>query len=408
MIWHPYTQHKTAPNPLHVTHATGVTLHLKTGETLIDTISSWWSVIHGYNHPRLNNALKTQIDQLSHVMLGGLTHDPAEKLAQTLVQITPPGLNHVFFSDSGSVGVEVALKIALQFWKNQGLSTKSQFIALQFAYHGDTTGAMSVSDPIDSMHHLFADSLPQHHFIPSPTLSLDHSLTALETRLKSHHHQTAALIVEPLVQGAGGLKFYDPEFLVQARQLCTHYNVLLIADEIATGFGRTGTRFAVNQAQLTPDIMILGKGLTGGYLGHAATLTTTQIFDAFYSDDPQKAFMHGPTFMGNPLACAVANESIAIFQDENYIEKIHHIETQLQDSLTQLQHPTIKETRVKGAIGVIELHTPVDPKFQVFAQKQGIWNRPFGNVIYVMPAYIITTQELNQTTTMLKAWFQSS
>lgn len=407
MIWHPYTQMATATPPLRVKSAQNHTLTLEDGRTLIDTISSWWCMIHGYAHPELNAALKTQIDQLPHVMLGGLTHQSAETLAKTLVEITPEGLNHVFFSDSGSVGVEVALKMALQYWKNQGKSQKSTFVALRDGYHGDTTGAMSVSDPIESMHPIFHDILPRHQFIPSPARNLMRSLEALEIILKQQAHQIAALIIEPLLQGAGGLLMYDPSFLVQAQALCKAHDILLICDEIATGFGRTGSLFAVNQAAITPDIMILGKALTGGYLGHAATLATTTIFNAFYDKDPNKAFMHGPTFMGNPLACTVAQKSIEIFQRDHYLDKIQAIESLLKKHLLSLTHPLIKTTRVMGATGVIELHHPAPAHFQRDMSEKGIWNRPFGNVIYLMPPYIITPDALEYCLETIQDWFST-
>lgn len=407
-VWFPYTQLKTAEPNLSIETGQGEYLITQNGDQLIDGIASWWCAIHGYNHPRLNMAITEQLSKISHVMLGGLTHDPVEKLAKKLVEITPNGLSHVFFSDSGSVGVEAALKMAWQFWKNQNNSHKKSFISLQHSYHGDTLGAMSVSDPEESMHSVFSDLFPKHHFITSPSENTDQALTQLEKTLQDHHETIAGFILEPLVQGAGGLKFYTPEFLKEAQQICSNYNCLTIYDEVATGFGRTGTLFAANQADTTPDIMVLGKGLTGGMIGHAATLATNKVFDSFWSDDPQKAFMHGPTFMGNPLACAVALESISIFESENYLKKIKNIESILNNELMGFNHPSIKEIRVKGAIGVIEVYNPEKLKeIQNQAIKQGLWVRPFGNIIYLMPPYIISEENLSKAIYILKNCFTS-
>ncbi len=406
-LWFPYAQHKTMTPPKQVEKAEGIHLWINNdSEPYIDAISSWWSVIHGYNHPRLNQALFNQIPQFSHVMMGGLTHKPAEKLAETLVKITPEGLTHVFFTDSGSVGVEVALKMAIQFWKNKGDSSKKSFISLQYAYHGDTFGAMSVSDPVDSMHHLFSDCFPKHFSLPSPAINLEKSLSELKQLLHNHHHTIAALIIEPLLQGAGGLKCYAPAFIQEAYRLCKTYNVLLIADEIATGFGRTGSLFAVNQASICPDIMILGKALTGGYMGHAATLATTEIFNAFYDEDPSKALMHGPTFMGNALACSVAQASIDVFFDDQYLDNISKITLYLKSQLLEFKHPNIKEIHVLGAMAVIQVKDSAFLKgFNDFAFSQHVWMRTFGEVIYLMPAYIITDEQLLKMCTVMKQWF---
>ncbi len=406
-IWYPYTQHETMSDPLAVAHASGALLTLSDGRTLIDGIASWWCVIHGYNHPRLNNAIQAQLEQFSHSMLGGLTHAPAITLADKLVAISPPDLEHVFFSDSGSVGVEVALKMAIQYWRNKGLPKKYRVITLQYAYHGDTIGAMSVSDPIESMHPLFSPLLSPQIVIPSPCHNSDLSLQTLHAQLKENAAHIAALIVEPLVQGAGGFKFYDPKFLTQAKKLCQDYEVLLIADEIATGFGRTGTWFACDQAEISPDIMIVGKGLTGGYLGHAATLATDEIFQAFSDPDPSKAFMHGPTFMGNALAMAVSLESIALLEEDPTFEKVKKIESICKDELDSFSHPLVTNTRVKGAIGVIEVtDATILDGIQAYAVARGVWLRPFGNVVYVMPPYIISEHQLRYSLEVIKSWFR--
>jgi adenosylmethionine-8-amino-7-oxononanoate aminotransferase len=403
-LWYPYAQHKTMTLPYEVIHAQGVRLKLKDPHiTCVDAVSSWWSVIHGYNHPVLNEALSMQLRSFSHVMLGGLTHKPAQDLANTLVSITPNGLNHVFFSDSGSVGVEVALKMALQFWKNKGQAQKSTFISLQNAYHGDTFGAMSVCDPQDSMHHLFSDYVKKNKIITSPAFNIEKSLEELTTLLRTESHAIAGLIVEPLLQGAGGLYFYPPLFLSEAKKLCEQYQVLFICDEIATGFGRTGTLFACEQAAICPDIMILGKALTAGYIGHAATLATTPVFDAFYDDDPEKALMHGPTFMGNALACAVANASISLFFEEDYLQKIAKIEHILKEELLAFSHLSVKETRVLGGVGVIEVKDRQTlAGLSRFAVDHGVWIRPFGHVVYVMPPYIIEEADLRHICTVIK------
>lgn len=416
-LWYPYAQMKTLSPPLRVVHAQGTCLHLDDGRTLIDAIASWWCVIHGYNHPALNAALTGQAHRVSHVMLGGLVHDPAERLAGELVRIAPPGLAHVFFSDSGSVAMEVAMKMALQFWRNRDRPEKHRFLALRRAYHGDTCGVMSIGDPDDGMHRLFAGLLPKQLFVdpPAPLASTTPATLAadtarLEARLKAHAGELAAFVVEPILQGAGGIHFYDPAYLHVARTLCDHYGVLLVFDEIATGFGRTGTLFAAEQACVTPDIMAVGKGLTAGYLGHGATLCTEAVFDAFYSDDPADALMHGPTFMGNPLACAVALESIRLFFEEGCIGRIARIEAQLRDGLLPLREAGIRDVRVKGAAGCVEVADPVLlAGLQDFAADRGVWLRPFstpgGGYAYTMPPYCITEAELAQVIEVIRAWF---
>ncbi len=415
-LWHPYTQHKTIDTPLHVSHAKKSTIYLKDGRPLIDSISSWWCTIHGYSHPKLINALTSQAQKMAHIMLGGLTHDPAEKLAQKLVNITPRGLNHVFFSDSGSVGMEVAIKLAMQYHRNKGNHKKTKFIALKKSYHGDTCGVISIGDPQDGMHAQFAKAFPKQFFVSSPQsgfipnhAQLDIEINEISTLIQTHHENIAAFVVEPIMQGAGGFNLYSGEYLNRIYKICHAHNILVIFDEVATGFGRTGTLFATNHTQITPDIMVLGKALTGGMIGHAATLTTSEVFDAFYSDDELKAFMHGPTFMGNPLACSVALTSIELFEQENYLDKIQKIHDQLTQELNQIKSSKIKDIRTLGGLGVIEVHDPkVLNSIQQFAITKGIWLRPFGNVVYTTPPYIIQRHELSQITETLAQFFEEN
>jgi adenosylmethionine-8-amino-7-oxononanoate aminotransferase len=402
--------------PNQVVRAEGVRLHLADGRILLDAISSWWCVIHGYNHPDLNAALCAQLKDFAHVMLGGLTHAPAQQLADRLVTIAPPGLTHVFFADSGSVGMEVAMKMAVQYWKNQGVAGKHAFLSLRHAYHGDTTGVMSLGDPDEGMHRLFAGYLPKQHFVAPPEgmgegrgairRSVDEALSALADALRDHGPSLAAFVCEPLLQGAGGFHFYPPSYLAEARSLCDEHEVLLICDEVATGFGRTGTLFACEQAGITPDIMVLAKGLTAGYLGLSATLATHRVFAAFLGDGPDRAFMHGPTFMGNALACSVALESLRIFERDDYLAKIQRIEVILCEELLDVRAPCIREARVFGACGVVEV---LDPSawhgLQAFAAERGVWLRPFDNVVYVMPAYVIDEASLRQICHTIRAWF---
>jgi adenosylmethionine---8-amino-7-oxononanoate aminotransferase len=410
-LWYPYAQMKHLDIQYEVTHAQGVYLQMKDGRKLIDGISSWWCVIHGYNHPELNAAAFEQMQSFAHVMLGGLKHEKAQQLANKLVQITPEGLNHVFFADSGSVGMEVSMKMAVQYWMNHGLYGKNKFLALKRAYHGDTTGVMSISDPEESMHSQFGGALLKQHFVSPPQGytnedSVELAVVQLEQALQTFHHELAAFVVEPIMQGAGNFNLYAPLYLQKARELCSKYNVLLIFDEVATGFGRTGTLFAADQAGVTPDIMTLSKALTGGYTGMSATLATTDVFSSFYGDDASKAFMHGPTFMANATACAIALKSIEIFERENYLQKIKAIEAQLQEELLSLQAPGIKEVRVLGALGVVEVDSPAVWKgFQEHAAKQGVWLRPFDRVIYTMPPYIITPQQLSKICRAIRSWF---
>jgi adenosylmethionine-8-amino-7-oxononanoate aminotransferase len=395
-VWYPYTQMKHHEKNLVVTSAKGAEITLDTGETLIDAVSSWWCVIHGYNHPELNQAVTDQLHRMSHVMLGGLTHNPAEALAEKLVEITPKELRHVFYSDSGSVGCEVGLKMAIQYWRNLGELKKKHFIALKGGYHGDTLGVMSVGTDDETMHAAFTHVLAKQHIVTPGDLK------ELESVLKEHHEQIAGMIVEPLMQGAAGFKLHSAEYISQAKALCETYNVLFIADEVATGFCRTGTLFAMNQTSVSPDIMVLGKGLTAGYIGLAATLASEKIFQAFYSDDASDAFMHGPTFMGNPLACAVALKSIELIESEETLKKVRHIETYLKKSLSTITSSAVKEVRVFGAMACLEFYDGKLPKnAQQVAKDHGVWLRPFGNVAYTMPPYCIADNQLESVCQVL-------
>jgi adenosylmethionine-8-amino-7-oxononanoate aminotransferase len=415
-LWFPYAQMKGLEIQNQVVRAEGVRLHLRDGRTLVDAVSSWWCAIHGYNHSELNAALRAQADDFAHVMLGGLTHAPAQNLADRLVALAPQGLAHVFFADSGSVGMEVAMKMAIQYWKNLGVQGKHAFLSLRHGYHGDTTGVMSLGDPDDGMHRLFAGYLPKQHFVPPPEgmgngrgeirRSVDEALSALETTLRQHAPEVAAFACEPLLQGAGGFNFYPPAYLTEARRLCDEHGVLLICDEVATGFGRTGTLFACEQAGITPDIMVLGKGLSAGYLGLSATMATDRVFEAFLGDGQDKAFMHGPTFMGNALACAVALASVQILERDGYLDKIRRIEEILREELLGLRADAIRETRVFGACGVIEVHDPSAWRgLQAFAGERGVWLRPFDKVVYTMPAYVIDEDDLRRVCQTMRAWF---
>lgn len=395
-IWHPYTS-MTQPIPVYpVTHAIHNLIYLETGEKLIDGMASWWSAIHGYNHPVLNNAMTEQINKMSHVMFGGITHYSAVELSKKLVAITPEHLNNVFLADSGSVSVEVAIKMALQYWLSQGISTKQKLMTPFKGYHGDTFAAMSVCDPVNSMHSLYSGFLPEHVFVPAPISQFNDEFNQaeadeLEHYFLNHHQHVAAFIIEPIVQNAGGMNFYHPDYLACVRKLCTQYNVLLICDEIATGFGRTGKMFAVEHANIQPDILCIGKALTGGTMTLSATLTTDKIAIGI-SEGEAGVLMHGPTFMGNPLACAVACASIDLLLEQNWQQRICEINQALQQ-LHQCNSLTdVANVRTLGAIGVVELTDEagiVDvAKIQAYFVSQGVWIRPFGKLIYLMPPYI--------------------
>lgn len=408
-LWYPYVQMKNKKEYPKIKNGTGVWLTLENNNKVIDSISSWWCMIHGYCHPELNECLKEQVDILPHVMLGGLTHSPAERLAAKLAEITPGDLNHTFFSDSGSVGVEVSIKIALQYFINQNRLEKNNIVSLKRGYHGDTFKAMEISGDT-AYRSVFTDILPKGFFLETPSSEKENlysEVQEVEKLFKSSGNKIAAVIVEPILQCAGGFNIYNPEYLKELRKLCDKYDILLIFDEVATGFGRTGKLFAAEHSMVTPDIMILGKGLTAGYGGHAATIVTTKIFNGFYSDNSSNCLMHGPTFMGNPLICSVALKSIEIFERDNYIDKIQKIETILKRELSNFISPKIKEIRIIGAMAVIEVNTHSDISgFQDYALNSGVWIRPFDRYMYTMPPYIIKEEELIKITTVMKNWFK--
>ena len=398
-IWHPYAKIPNDVPAYLVESAQGVYLHLANGKSVIDGMSSWWSAIHGYNHPLLNQALKTQLDKMSHVMFGGLTHQAAIDLGETLLNITAENLSKVFFADSGSVSVEVALKMALQYWHKKGQTSKQKFVTIRGGYHGDTFGAMSVCDPENGMHHLFCGVLTQQFFVKNPSmLPTEEALQDLQATLKQHANSIAAMILEPVVQGAGGMRFYNPQYLTQAKALCDEHNVLFILDEIATGFGRTGELFALEYVDVEPDILCLGKALTGGYMSLAATLTTDDIAQHLGT------LMHGPTFMANPLACAVANASIELLLNSAWQDNIARIEKHFYSELSLLkQHKKVADVRILGAIAVIEMVAEINIKpTQATLIEQGVWLRPFGKLLYAMPPFIITDNELLTITKAIK------
>ena len=395
-LWMPYTQMKTAMAPLEVASTEGVQIHLRDGRTLIDGIASWWTACHGYNHPQIVAAIQQQADQMPHVMMGGMVHQPAQQLAQSLADLLPGDQNKVFLCDSGSVAAEVAMKMAVQFWRNQqsNATEKNRFVCFENSYHGDTTGAMSVCDPADSMHAHFKGFLLEQ--FPQPIPEDEAALDAFRKFLADKHTQLAGVIIEPLVQMAAGMRFHSPTTLKAIYDACRKYDLIFIADEVATGFGRTGSMFAFEQAGIEPDIVCVGKGLTGCSVGLAATVASGEIYDAFHSDDPQHCLMHGPTFMGNPIACAAANASIQLFQTEPRLQQVALIEAQLHDALSPLlSSDRVASVNCLGAIGAVRLHEDINVSEAVrFFVELGVWIRPIRDTIYVAPAFTIDEDDL--------------
>lgn len=400
MIWYPYEQMKTMREPYKVLDAEGVWLHTAEGD-MIDSVSSWWSMIHGYKHPEMNRAIISQVEKFSHVMLGGLTHDPVQRLSAKLQEFLPGDLDYFFFSDSGSVAVEVALKMALQYFMNRGETGRTMVLALEHAYHGDTFKTMEVGD--DEDYHFVMNAYgPSPHVAHIPT-----EIPALEQAFETYHHRLNCLLVEPLLQGAGGMRMYDLSFLKRARELCDQYGVLLIFDEVATGFGRTGNRFVADL--VLPDILVLGKALTGGYIGHAVTAANKRVFDGFYDGNPEHALMHGPTFMGNALACAAALQSIRLFEEQDYMGKIRRIEEITRREMAGFSDPRVREVRIMGGCVCVEVKDGAYLKgYQQFACERGVFARPFLNCLYAMVPYIITEDQLVQVLSTMKAWFAAS
>jgi len=410
-IWHPYTSTLTPLTCYPVESASGVHIKLEDGTELVDGMSSWWSTIHGYNHPHLNQAAHQQIDQVSHVMFGGITHQPAISLCKKLLPLAPSNLEHVFLADSGSVAVEVSLKMALQYWHAKG-ERRPKFLTLRHGYHGDTFAAMSVTDPDNSMHSLYKGFLPEHIFAESPTCGYwdkwkPEDLTDFEHKIETHHQELAAVILEPIVQGAGGMRIYHPEFLKGVRRLSDKYGLLLIADEIATGFGRTGKLFACEHADIQPDILCVGKALTGGYMTLSATLASKHVADTVCGGDAG-CFMHGPTFMGNPLACAVATASLELIEQGDWKQQTQKIETLFSELLPKLEdYELVKNTRWLGAIGVVETHRPVNMEtIQALFVEHGVWIRPFGKLIYMMPPFISKQEDIEKLVNAIDAALQ--
>lgn len=397
MIWYPYQQMKTMPAPFEIVDAEGVYLYTKEHK-MIDSVSSWWSVIHGYKHPALNEAIIEQVGKFSHVMLGGLTHEPVRKLSDKLQSFLPGDLDYCFFSDSGSVAVEVALKMALQYYVNRGEQQRTMILALEHAYHGDTFKTMEAGD--DEDYHFVLNAYGKSPYV----VHIPTEIAALEQAFAQYHDKLNCVLVEPLLQGAGGMRMYDVSFLQRARELCDQYGVLLIFDEVATGFGRTGNRFVADL--VLPDILVLGKALTGGYIGHAVTVANHKVYDGFYDDDPTHALMHGPTFMGNALACSVALKSIELFESEHYMDKIARIEAITRRELEGFSDPRIREIRIMGGCVCIEVYDSETLRgYQQFACERGVFSRPFLNYLYAMVPYVISEDQLVTVLDCMKAWF---